>query len=81
MNMQNNVYLIQLFSKPDDRSAASPLAVISWNVKFTNFWEFCKIPKKAELPEKFKLPDKRGFELTENKKSRELPAPPANPNS
>ena len=48
------------------------------NARLTNFWEFCKTSSKTlELPEKLKLPDKRGFELKRRKqtaiKNRYLP--------
>jgi len=41
---------------------------------------FAKFLRKTELLEEFKLPDKRGFELTEKRrKKKKLFLPPANP--
>jgi len=42
----------------------------SWNTKLT---DFAKLLKKTELPEKFKLLDKRGFELMETRESGFVP--------
>ena len=70
MNMQNKLYTIQFLSphNGDDQSTASPRAEITDPLYFTNFTKF---PKKAELLEKFKLPDKRGLIWTHrNKKQR-----------
>jgi len=41
---------------------------------------FAKHPEKTELPEKFELLAKRGFELME-KRADSCPASPANPHS
>jgi len=51
----------------------------SWNPEITDFVNFAKFPQKTELLEKFKLLDKRGFELTEVRKKYSCPL--ANPHS
>jgi len=66
INMQNKLYIVQFFVSPNDQFAFSPQAAI---VQCQNY-EFCrfhKLLKKIELPEKFKLPGKRGFKLTETR--------------
>jgi len=42
------------------------------------FANFTKLPKKDQIPEKFKLQYKRGFKLTEMRK-KEIPAPLSTP--
>jgi len=37
------------------------------------FCEFPKLTKKTKLPEKFKLPDKRGFEPMKTRRAKFLP--------
>jgi len=49
----------------------------SQNPEIVDFKNIVKCPKKIELPEKFKLPAKRRFELTE--KAKRESCPPAKP--
>ena len=69
--MQNKLYTIQLFSPPDYHFAVILQAAIA-EPQHHKFSKFLK---------KFELPDKRGFELTEMRKSRQVPWPLAKPHS
>jgi len=50
----------------------------SWIPELEDFANFAKFPKKTELPEKFELTEKRGFELTGKKKKKRISAPQVN---
>ena len=71
MNMQKN-YTIQ-FSHHPITDLQSVSKQWSWNPEFADFANFTKLAKKTELLEKFELPDKRGFELTEMRKKDSCP--------
>jgi len=64
MNMQSKLYTIQFAHCPMTDSQSVP-EQRSWNPKLADFANFTEILKKTKLPEKFELPDKRGFELME----------------
>jgi len=52
-----------------------------WNAKLSNFANFtnvARLMKKIKLSEKFELPDKRGFELTETREKDSF-LPPGQP--
>jgi len=42
----------------------------SWSPELLDFMHFAKLIKKSELLEKFELPDKIGFKLTEKSKGK-----------
>jgi len=76
MNMQNKVYTIQ-FSHHPMRNSQSVREQQLWNPELADVANFTKLLKKTKLPEKFELPNKRGFKLMEER-SRE---PQDNPHS
>jgi len=49
------------------------------NLELSDFMNFTKLPQKNKLLEKFELPDKRGFKLTEVREKDSFPL--ANPYS
>jgi len=53
------------------------------NLETADFVNFMKLMEKTELPDKFKLPAKRGFQLTEKRIKKKFlpPPPPARPHS
>ena len=62
MNMENKLCTIKLSCHLMTDSQSVPEQQ-SWNAKLINFPDFSKLLKKTYLPEKFGLPDKRGFKL------------------
>jgi len=76
MTMQNKLYAIQFFFPPDGVKPKSQS--LSSDHGIPEIMNFEKFPKKTELPEKFELPNKRGFKLTETI-GAEIPAPRPTP--
>jgi len=72
--MQHKLYTIQFSQRamtdlppvPEQRSR---------NLEFLDFENFTKFPQMTELLEKFKLLDKRGFELMEERERMPAPRP------
>jgi len=64
MNMQNKLYIIQFSHCLMTDSQPVPKQ-LSQNPELTNLMN---CTKKTELPEKFELPDKKGFQLMEKEK-------------
>jgi len=70
MSMQSKLYIIQLFSPPNDQFAASPPEQWPQNPKTAGF---------AKFPEKLEFPYKRGFELVETRRADSCPWPTSVP--
>ena len=75
MHMQNKLYTIQFSHHPITDLQSVPEKQ-SQNPELEDFASFAKLPQKTTLLEKFELPDKRAFELTEMREARKVPASP-----
>ena len=74
MNIQNKLYTVQFSHNPMTDLQSVPKQQ-SWNPELADFVNFTGLLKKTKLPEKFKLPDKRGFEPLQKIIKRKIPAP------
>jgi len=73
--MQTKLYRIQFSHHPMTNLQSDPEQQLQ-NLELTDFANLSKLP---ELPDKFELPDERGFKLTEVREKDSFPL--ANPRS
>jgi len=74
MNKQNKLYTKQFYDHPMTDSVSPPAATAEPRTQI--FVNFTKLLRKTELPERFRLTDKRGFRPMETRKKFLLPSQP-----
>jgi len=73
--MQTKLYTMKFSHHPVANSQPVPEQQLQ-NPDIADFTNFRKFPKKTELPEKFELPGKRGFQLTATRRTDSYPPTP-----